>query len=1154
MISVIDFSKNSCVYCLVRNNDIALLPKMPKLFCKYFLLLICLLIEQRLFGQKDFYFEHISTEQGLPHPSVYGFIQDKQGFIWMATQNGITRYDGYHFVVYTHNPLDSTSLPDTWAKAILQDKEGVIWVGTANGLARQRTEEGQTEKFITYRNHPQDPHSLVNNNIWSLYEDHEGNIWVGTDNGMSCMTVKNKTTGKFINYVNNEDDPLSIPKKGINTICQDAEKNIWIGSWGNGIAKLNIENKTFKRFWTGRDTTKRENNISNDYIKKMYFHQNNLYIITNGGGVCILNPKTETFSYIRKNPDKYYSLSSDNLLSALHDKQNRLWIGSYDAGLNLQISDTSFLHFRYDPLRSNTIKDNWIVSLFEDKSGVLWIGHANGVNKTDLRPAKFKSIKHDPTTINTIPDKKINFIYEDKFGEIWFGMWHGGLVRWDRQLNLYFQYTFNGDETGVSDNRVWSVLEDSQNNIWVGTGRGLNKFNRKTETWKHYIRGENAKGLSYNNISCMLKDTDSTIWIGTWSGGLNLFNINTEVFIPFRHDAKNPFSLQHEYITSIIHDEGNQYWVSTSGGGLLQMTRVKYDSVIFKQYEHNPLDTKTISHNTVNQVYKDSKGRIWVCTIGGGLNLLDKKNNVFQHYLREDGLPDNAIESMIEDNRGNLWLFTHKGISKFNPETLEFRNYDPKDGLTGFLFQGYPCKTKHNEIIIGGEKGFNIFIADSIKESRFSPPVYITNFRIANESIKPSANGIIQKPIHETNKIQLSARDNFFSLEFAALDYTYPAKIKYAYQLEGLDKNWVYTNADKRFANYTNVSPGEYIFKVKATNSDGVWSENIAQVVIIITPPFWQTWWFRIVAVLVIGGIIYVGYKDRIRRIEAQKAVLERLVAERTAEISAKNAVLEEKNAKIEAQKHDIESSILYAKRIQEAMLPLQKEIREALPDSFIMFRPRDVVSGDFYWFAQRYGKLYLAVCDCTGHGVPGAFMSLIGSSLLSKIIFEQNVLNADKILELLDEEIRQSLKQVENENSDSIDIGIIVIDDDTIEFAGAKRPLVYVQNGEVHFIKGVNRSCGGVKYHQVQPFQKHIIIRDSPVYCYLFSDGFEDQFGGEKGKKFMSKRFKEIIAGIYARPFDEQCRRLIHEFIHWKGNYEQVDDVLVVGFRVDEV
>ncbi|MCS7005694.1 MAG: SpoIIE family protein phosphatase [Cytophagales bacterium] len=1105
-------------------------------------------------AQREFYFEHISTEQGLPHPSVYSFLQDKYGFIWVATQNGIARYDGYHFTVYTHNPLDSTSLPDTWAKVTLEDQQGILWIGTANGLARQRVEDGYTEKFVVYRHHAQDPHSLINNNIWSLFEDHQGNIWIGTDSGMSCMTLKNRATGRFINFKHNEDDPTSIPKKGVNAICQDADKNLWIGTWGSGIAKFDMKTKTFKRYTTTTDTLRKENNLSNDYVKRMYFHGGLLYIITNGGGISIFNPKTETFSHIKKQADKPYSLSSNHLLSALHDSQNRFWVGTYDAGLCLQITDTSFQHFRYDPLRPNTIKDNWIASLFEDKSNVLWIGHANGINKTDLRPLKFRAVKHDPTTINTIPDKKINFVYEDKFGEIWFGLWHGGLVRWDRKLNLFFQYTYNGDESSISDNRVWAIVEDQYDNIWVGTGRGLNKFNRKSETWKHYIRGENAKGLSYNNISCMLKDSDSTIWIGTWSGGINLFNINTEEFISFRHDAKNPYSLPHEYITSIIHDEGNVYWLSTSGGGLVQMIRLRYDSVIFKQFEHNPLDKTSISHNTVSQVFKDSKGRIWVCTVGGGLNLFDKNTQTFRHFFKEDGLPDNAIESMIEDNKQSLWLFTHKGISKFNPNTLEFRNFDLKDGLTGYLFQGYPCKTRNHEIIVGGEKGFNIFIPDSIKESQFQPPVYIVNFKVNNESLRPSSQGVLKRPVYQTEKIELSAHENFFSLEFAALDYTYPAKIKYAYKLDGFDKDWIYTTADKRFANYTNVSPGEYVFMVKATNSDGIWSPKMAKLTIIITPPFWQTWWFRILMLLVVSSAIYVGYKDRIRRIETQKAILERLVAERTAEISAKNAALEEKNAKIQAQKYDIESSILYAKRIQEAMLPLQKEIREALPNSFIMYRPRDVVSGDFYWFAQRYGKIYLAVGDCTGHGVPGAFMSLIGSSLLSKIVFERNVLNADKILELLDEEIRHSLKQTENENSDSIDVGIVVIDEDIIEFAGAKRPLIYIQNGQVYFVKGTNRSCGGVKYHQVQPFEKHIIVRESPTYCYLFSDGYEDQFGGEKGKKFMSKRFKELIANIYQRPFDEQFRRLTHEFVHWKGEYDQVDDVLVVGFMVSEM
>ncbi|HEY4799982.1 MAG TPA: triple tyrosine motif-containing protein, partial [Bacteroidia bacterium] len=549
----------------------------------------------------------------------------------------------------------------------------------------------------------------------------------------------------------------------------------------------------------------------------------------------------------------------------------------------------------------------------------------------------------------------------------------------------------------------------------------------------------------------------------------------------------------------------------------------------------------SISDNTVNCIFDDRKGNLWLGT-SSGLNKFNIETQNFTHYFEKDGISNSSIWAILGDKRGDLWISTNKGLSRFNPSVdnkdgSAFKNFTTHDGLQGDEFaQGsYFLNQKTGEMFFGGLNGFNSFFPDNILDNKHIPSVHITSFKKLGKEAEPDTSIAYKK------HLTLSYKDNFISFEFVALDYIFPEKNKYSFKMEGLDNDWS-PPSTRRYVSYTNLPGGDYTFRIKASNSDDIWNEDGVSIHLTVIPPWWKTNTFYAFSVLFSIAFVFGFIRFRTAAIEKEKKILEQKVEERTAELAQKNK--------------DITSSIQYAKRIQDAILPTKDLIKKHFPDSFVLFNPKDIVSGDFYWFGEKNGKKIAACVDCTGHGVPGAFMSMIGTNLLNQIILENGITEPAAILSALNQGVRTALKQGTHsdiETTDGMDIALCSINVTTreVQFSSAQRHLVIISKGNLEKIDGNKFPIGGAQVETERVFTNHLKFLQPGDMLYMFSDGYADQFGGEKGKKFMIKRLHAALGEINMLPVLEQKELLNNRIEDWKGNHSQVDDILVIGIRL---
>jgi serine phosphatase RsbU (regulator of sigma subunit) len=557
---------------------------------------------------------------------------------------------------------------------------------------------------------------------------------------------------------------------------------------------------------------------------------------------------------------------------------------------------------------------------------------------------------------------------------------------------------------------------------------------------------------------------------------------------------------------------------------------------IFKHLENK----NSISSNSVNNIYKDNTGYFWIGT-SDGLNKFDLKTKHFTIYTEKDGLPNSYIYDVLPDSNGNLWLPTNFGLSKFNPNINNengsaFKNYNTIDGVQAREFnQGASFLCSDGKIIVGGISGLNYFNPTNIKENRATPNSYIYSFGRQGKDVTTDSSIIFKK------HIELSYKENYFTFEFVSLDYISPEKNKFMFKLEGYDSDWS-SPTSIRYATYTELPGGTYTFKVKSTNSDGVWNETPHVITIKVIPPWWKTTWFYVLSILFSTASVFGFISYRTSSIKKENKILENKVTERTKELAEKN--------------RDITSSIEYAKRIQEAILPSKDLIFSKIKNAFILYKPKDIVSGDFYWFGEMGDFKIIAVVDCTGHGVPGAFMSMIGHNLLNQISGDKTYLTPGTILEKLHLGVQAALKQGQNNvnTNDGMDVSLLALNTETreINWAGAYRSLIIVTNdGELEKIDGNKYPVGGAQLDKERLFTTHKRILSKNDCLYMTSDGYADQFGGPKGKKFMVKQLHENLKSIHYYSIKEQQLELEKHFYDWKGDYEQVDDVLVIGIKL---
>ncbi|MDO1448920.1 two-component regulator propeller domain-containing protein [Rhodocytophaga aerolata] len=842
---------------------------------------------------KDIAFDHITIDKGLSSTSIYALAQTEDGFLWIGTQNGLNRYDGYSFKVFNYIPGTKTSLSNNWVKAICKDKHGHLWVGTSSGLNRFNRE---TEEFTTYFNHRYRKNSLADNNIWSMFVDREGTLWIGTNNGLSKYDEAND---QFVNYYTNN-GTIEETSSAINTIIEDNFGNLWVGTWGSGMFLFNKKTGIFTNFVA----ITQQQLAANQLVKVLKFDSKGLlWIGTQDNGLHCYDSTSRKYTIYKYDKNNSLSINDNSVLSIKEDSRNNLWFGTYSGGINLyNRNKKTFTRYQHDLFSPQSLQGEWITSFLEDMAGNIWVGHENGLSKFNPQGPKFLHYKHNPFEPNSIPNNNINVVFEDREGDVWFGTWGGGLSKFNLEKNTFTHFTHSPeDPSSIADNRIWGITEDSFGTLWIATSYGLDKIDKKTGRFLHFNQLKVASKINYMALSSMTVDQQDRLWIGTWGNGVYVYDIRKDTIFHLLHNEDDNNSLSNDRIKHIFVDSRQNIWISTSEGGLDKITLDAKQKPHFLHYRYDVSKTHGIGSDSPWIVYEDRKGKIWVGTEGGGLSYMEPSGNTFRRIQTKGAVTfPTSIYGILEDNAGNLWLSSNNGIIHYNPATGQVKGYDVTDGLQSNVFFYGHCKTKSGAMIFGGHNGFNLFYPVKITESNFTPKVYFDELRVFNELIEvgkthKSANSgqkpLLSKPLYLCKEIRLSYKDYILSFGFTSLDFTSPNKNKYAYMLENFEDEWNYTDGKKRYATYTNLPPGEYFLKVKGTNSDGVWNTEANTLKIIITPPFWQTWWFKTLAGSILLLIAYTIHKVWVQVKLENLLALERVKAQEAEAIRKKVAM-----------------------------------------------------------------------------------------------------------------------------------------------------------------------------------------------------------------------------------------------------------------------
>lgn len=850
-------------------------------------------------------FAHLSIENGLPQSSAKAILQDKQGFIWVGTEEGLARYDGYDFKVFKRQLDDRNSLSNNYIKVIIQGKEGDLWIGTRGGGLNRF--DPTTEQFTRYMHNPNEANSLSNNSVHAIAQDQQGIIWIGTDEG--GLNRFDPVTETFSHYRHQAENKNSISDDSISAITLGDNGSLWIGTWEGGLNHFNPNNEEFSHY---RHQPQQINSLSHNAVSAIYKdHSGNLWIGTRGGGLNYLNVAQQQFTHYKYQIGNPNSLSNNNVDAITADKHGNLWLATLGGGLNyLNVSSELFTHYRHDVSNQSSLSNDIVRAIIYDQHDNLWVGmDGGGVNRLNSIAEHFTHYTHQKTDPHSLSHSMIRAITEDRQGTLWVGTWGGGLNKFNPLTKNFTHYRH--DETNsnsLNDDRIYAITQDRQGYLWLGADRGgLTRFDPSTEQFKHFRHDPNNKNsIQGEAISVITKDRDGYLWLGSWQG-LSRFNPITEQFVHYNHDPLNSNSLNDDTIRVITQDSKGHFWLGTWKG----VNHFDPDTQTFTHYTHQETNPHSLSHNTVYAIKEDRLGNIWVGT-ASGLNLLNKASGNFTHYFEQDGLANNVVYRIEEDSTG-IWLSTNQGLSHYSFKTNTFKNYSASDGLQSNEFNADASfKSKTGELFFGGINGFNRFYADNIKIDKQPPQVVFTDMLLSNKSVPVGkvdntakaqtelTNNVkplyrLEKAIHATSEVTLTHRENLVTFEFSGLYFSNPEKNQYAYKMEGLNNEWIKTDYKNRRATFTNLATGEYVLRVKAGNPYGVWNETGTALKITVLPPPWLSWWAYTCYAMLIAAAIWLFVRAQHKKVTFIKKVNEQLeikVAERTLGLQQANAEL----------------------------------------------------------------------------------------------------------------------------------------------------------------------------------------------------------------------------------------------------------------------
>jgi PAS domain S-box-containing protein len=933
-------------------------------------------------------FDHLTTEDGLSENRVWGITQDRRGFLWFTTYDGINRYDGHEFKVYKHDPENPNGPGSTLYRRVLEDSRGMLWFGSlGQGLSRF---DPETEQWTNFRHDPQDPNSLGGDAIWAIAEDPQGDLWIGTEanglnrfdyetgqftryrhdpddlnslSGNQAQAVKvdrlgavwvgtqfdglnrfDPETGQWTHYRHNPADPHGLGGDGIFSLYVDKSGVLWIGISGRGLDRFDPE--------TGQWTHYRHNpadphGLGGDGIFSLYVDKSGvLWIGISGGGLDRFDanaPGEGTFTHYRHDPEDPASLSDDHVASIYQDRSGTLWVGTFGGGLNQLVPGgaegsgpemagkphVAIVRYQHDLTDPQSLSHDMAVSIFEDREGLLWVGTGGGgVNKLDLQPKQFALYQHEPGNPNSLAANDVRALYEDRFGDLWVGTYGGGLDRIERTAGAgepirvtHYQHDPT-DPGSLSSNSVVAIAEARDGSLWIGTpGAGFCRFDRETGTFVRYEADPASPDFRPRTIRVIHKARSGALWFGSFGKGLGRLDPETGQFRVYVYDAQDPRSLSGNSILAIYQDRAGDLWIGTLANGLNRFDR---DSESFVHYKNEPQDPGSLSSDMVVAIHQDQSGSLWIGTGGGGLNRFDPQTETFTRFTENDGLPSNTVMGILSDDAGSLWISTAGGVSRFDPQRGVFRNYTASDGLQGDQFtEGVAYKGQDGELFFGGSNGITAFFPEQIRDDESPPPVVLTALRLNYLPVGVGPDSVLKRGIAFADEIRLSQADRVLSFDFASLSYRAPEKNRCRYMLEGFDPDWTEVDSESCSATYTNLDPGEYLFRVTGSNGDGVWNKEGDSIAIIVPAPWWRTWWFLGGLGLVLLVLTVGAYRWRLWNLERRAHELETQVAQRTQALEASERRYRDlvENISDVIYAANVDGTITYVSRAVEALL-----------------------------------------------------------------------------------------------------------------------------------------------------------------------------------------------------------------------------------------
>lgn len=835
------------------------------------------------------------SSNSISQNTVQTIFKDSYGFMWFGTQDGLNKFNGYEMQVYKHLKSDANSIPSNFITALAEDDNQNLWIGTRlSGLSKF---ERKRRRFLTFIHDARDPGSLSSNEITIIFKDKSGNIWVGTQDGLNRL-APNKS--KFKRFTSVEQDPKTLSNPEIISIYQDQAGDIWVGT-SKGLNKYNPETEQFTRFYPGKKTQAYTGNSINAITED---DAHNLWLGTNVALIS-LDKKTGRFLKYAIEPDRFSADGYNPIYALAKTAGNRIWIGT---NTTLQLFDASakkFLPVSDIANRENSLPSDGIYSLLEDREGRLWVGTSSeGVLKHDKHlnvfPAYGASYMGSPATKNIIRS-----IAEDDKQNLYLAT-DAGLRHYDRRTGATRVYQHDrGNKKGLLSNYTSCVLVSKvDGSVWVGTySSGLDRLDPATGRFTHYLPGTGKDNINSSAIDVLLEDRNGNIWVGTSWGGVNVIERKTGKITKYLPDRKDPNALWDDVTMALAEDQDGNIWVGGYSHG------ISIFDPQTKKFRQLNTRNSALSSDIISVFHEDVKGNMWIGTMEGGLNCYNPRTKKFSVYSEQSGFINNAVNYIAEDEHGNIWVSSNQGITRLDPKSGRTQNFGLENGLTAQEFNlGSGAELRNGELVFGSINGFNIIDPNALVHNTNKPKVVLTGLELFNKTVFVGGpDSILHQNLLNTETIKLKHKQSVFTIRFAGLDYTAPSKNQYAYMLEGFDADWVYVG-NRREATYTNLDPGTYVFKVKAANNDGIWSDQPTVLEIIVVPPFWMTWWFKVLASAVLVGLAFGFYKYRIRYMRKQNIKLERQVKKRTRKIDAQATHLLKLNEALQSQSEELQA------------------------------------------------------------------------------------------------------------------------------------------------------------------------------------------------------------------------------------------------------